>query len=90
MTKSEFDRDRFGKYDEIVVRSYFRSERERVEWEDFEERLVNGHKAASLPPCQYWVLYKRGPLWLRERPVRTKIPDHVCDEPVAAEEGGER
>ena len=48
MTKSEFDRDSFGKYDEIVVRRYFRQETERIEWVDFEKRTVNGYRAAEI------------------------------------------
>lgn len=48
MTNEEFDNDDFGKYDEIVVRRYFRRETERVELVDFEKRTVNGYKPAEI------------------------------------------
>lgn len=48
MTDKEFDNDDFGKYDEIVVRRYFRRETERVAWVDFDNRKVNGYKHAEI------------------------------------------
>jgi hypothetical protein len=48
MTNEEFDRSTFSRRDEITVRRYFRTETERVEWVDFEKRLVNGYKAAEI------------------------------------------
>lgn len=48
MTNKDFDKDDFGKYDEIVVRRYFRTETERIEWVDFEKRTVNGYRAADI------------------------------------------
>ena len=48
MTNKEFDNDDFGRCDEIVVRQYFLTKTERVEWVDFDNRLVNGYKAAEI------------------------------------------
>lgn len=48
MTNTEFDNATFCSRDKIVVRRYFRTETERVEWVDFDKRIVNGYKAAEI------------------------------------------
>ena len=48
MTNTEFDNAKFCSRDKIVVRRYFRTETERVEWVDFDKRIVNGYKAAEI------------------------------------------
>lgn len=48
MNNREFDNTRISSRDEIVVRRYFRQERERVEWVDFEKRTINGYRAAEI------------------------------------------
>ena len=48
MNNKEFDNTRISSRDEIVVRRYFRQERERVEWVDFDKRTINGYRAAEI------------------------------------------
>ena len=48
MTKEEFDSSTFGKDDEIIVRRYFRTEREYIESVDFEQRTINGYKHSQI------------------------------------------
>ena len=48
MNNREFDNTRISSRDEIVVRRYFRQEREKVEWVDFEKRTINGYRAAEI------------------------------------------
>ncbi len=48
MDNKEFDNTRISSRDEIVVRRYFRQERERVEWVDFDKRTINGYRAAEI------------------------------------------
>ena len=48
MTKEEFDSSSFSKGVEIVVRRYFRTEREEIESVDFVWRTVNDYKASEI------------------------------------------
>ena len=48
MTKEEFDSSTFCKDDEIIVRRYFRMEREDIESVDFEQRTINGYKHSQI------------------------------------------
>ena len=33
------------------------------------DRRILANRARNTPEAEYWTLYKRGPLWLHERPV---------------------
>lgn len=48
MDNAEFDKIRIGSRDEIVVRRYLGRERQRVEWVNFDRRLINGYSAEEI------------------------------------------
>lgn len=48
MTNQEFDNTAFGSRDRIVVRQYFHTHTERIDEVDFEQRTINGYKAAQI------------------------------------------
>lgn len=48
MTDEEFNNIKFSKDDEIVVRRYFKREKENVSWVDFDKKTINGYNVAQI------------------------------------------